>query len=118
MAHQLRDGLREAASEAGCSLNAFAVQALAAAAGDLARFRLPTAGPPTIHELERDARGYPIDWKERQEHMGARSDFIGAMDCEMPSDEVVALIKRLDRENPAHFVEWSRSRAATRPAGR
>ena len=60
MSPQLREGLREAADRAGCSLNAFAVQILATAAGDPARFR--ARSPHEVEEIvgsgvERDALG-------------------------------------------------------------
>jgi hypothetical protein len=120
MSPQLRDGLREAATAAGCSLNAFAVQVLAAAAGDPARFR--PSGPheepesPDVNELERDALGYPLERIARAQHSGARNDFIGTMGNELGPDEMVALVKRFDAEEPGYFVEWQRIRNAERAA--
>jgi hypothetical protein len=103
--------LRGTANEAGLSLNAFAVQVLAAAAGDPARFRLPIPEPPTLRELERDRRGYPLGWRERDTHIGARNQFIVAMLDEMGSAETWPLVKKYDTEDPAYFVEWQAARA-------
>jgi hypothetical protein len=118
MSPQLRDGLRDAADDAGCSLNAFAVQVLAAAAGDPGRFRgtgsREASESSDVDELERDALGYPLRWKERWEHSGARNEFIGTMETELGVEEMVALVKKLDAENPGYFVEWYRLRKAER----
>ena len=120
MSPQLRDALREAATTAGCSLNAFAVQVLAAAAGDPARFRLSgvreESESPDLNELERDALGYPLERIARAQHSGARNDFIGTMGVELGSEEMVALVKRFDAEQPGYFVEWQRLRNAERAA--
>ena len=120
MSPQLRETLRDATDDAGCSLNAFAVQVLAAAAGDPGRFRgsRPHEEPRAsdVDELERDALGYPLSWRERRAHIGARSDFIGAMAAELGTDEMVALVKRLDAEDPGYFVEWQRLRTDGREA--
>jgi hypothetical protein len=109
MSPYLRDALRDAADKAGCSLNAFAVQVLAAAAGDPSRFR-SVAEEAEPRTLERDALGYPLRAKERSEHIGARSDFIGTMGEEVGAKEMVALVKRHDAEDPGYFVEWQRLR--------
>ena len=69
---------------------------------------------PGVDELERDALGYPLRRKERWAHVGARSDFIGAMETELGPNEMVALVKRLDAEDPGYFVEWQRIRMAER----
>ena len=118
MSPQLRDGLRDAADDAGCSLNAFAVQVLAAAAGDPGRFRVSqsqeASEAPDVDELERDALGYPLRSRERWAHAGARSEFIGTMETELGAEEMVALVKRLDAENPGYFVEWYQLRKAER----
>jgi HicB family len=109
MAPQLRDGLRAAAAEAGCSVNAFAVQVLAAAAGDPSRFRgaAPADGSEEqVRELERDELGYPIDRRARQLHIAARSAFLSSLEGTMPASEWVPIVKRYDAEDPAHFVEW------------
>ncbi len=114
MSPQLRQALRLAADHAGCSLNAFAVQVLATAAGDPAAFRasVDEVREPAPHELERDALGYPVEWKARTEHIGARSNFIGSMEGEVGSAEMVRLVKHYDAENPSYFVEWQRQRRA------
>ena len=77
-------------------MNAFAVQVLAAAAGDPGRFRLSGSGgeseSPDVNELERDALGYPLERIARAQHSGARNEFIGTMDVELGSEEMVALV--------------------------
>jgi hypothetical protein len=111
MSPQLRDGLRVAADDAGCSLNAFVVQVLSAAAGDPSRFRAPRANDEAAEpELERDALGYPLDRKARGEHIAARTDYIAAMCREMTSGEAVVVVKKHDAEDPGYFVEWARLR--------
>jgi hypothetical protein len=119
MSPQLREGLREAADRAGCSLNAFAVQILATAAGDPARFRAQSSHQEEEiagSEVERDALGYPLEWKQRWRHSIARNEFIGTMGIELGSEEMVALVKRLDAEDPGYFVEWLRLRTDEREA--
>jgi hypothetical protein len=119
MSPQLRESLREAADRAGCSLNAFAVRVLAAAAGDPARFRAPTSPEESDmngSDVERDALGYPLEWKQRWRHSVARNEFIGRMGIELGSEEMVALVKRLDAEDPGYFVEWLRLRSDEREA--
>jgi uncharacterized protein (DUF1778 family) len=101
MSPQLRETLREAADHAGCSLNAFAVQVLATAAGDPARFRVEV-------DTATDALGYPVRRKERSEHIGARTTFIGSMEAQFGSTEMVRLVKHYDAEDPGYFVEWLR----------
>jgi hypothetical protein len=113
MSPQLREGLRAAAAKAGCSVNAYAVQVLAAAAGDPARFRapLPESEEVDVRDLERDALGYPLRGKERREHSAARSAFMDAMMSEAP-DVWVGLVKKYDAEDPGYYVEWKRQRTA------
>jgi hypothetical protein len=111
MSPQLRDGLRVAAGDARCSLNAFVVQVLAAAAGDPSRFRVPRAHDEAAEpELERDALGYPLDRRARGDHIAARTDYIAAMCAEMTDAEVVVIVKKHDAEDPGYFVEWARLR--------
>jgi len=38
------------------------------------------------------------------------------MDVELGSEEMVALVKRFDAEQPGYFVEWQRLRKAEREA--
>jgi hypothetical protein len=111
MSPQLREGLRQAASDAGCSLNAFAVNVLAAAAGDPARFRASASSGTGVKDLERDKRGYPLDWRARWEHQAARAEFLCVVERERTTGEAVALVERLDAENPWYFAEWRRLRA-------
>jgi hypothetical protein len=120
MSPQLRDGLRDAATTAGCSLNAFAVQVLAAAAGDPGRFRQSglreESESPDLNELERDHLGYPLERIARANHIGARTDFIGTMGDELGADEMVKAVKRIDAEEPGYFVEWQVLKNAERAA--
>lgn len=110
MSPQLREGLREAADAAGCSLNAFAVQVLATVVGDPSRFRAPVREEPDLRELERDALGFPIEWRANWRHSVARNEFMGVMASQMPMQDWVALVKKYDAEDPAYFVEWQRQR--------
>jgi hypothetical protein len=91
MSPQLREGLKTAAEFSGCTLNAFAVQVL---------------------DVECDRRGYPLDWRERAAHINARDSFIVEMNSqsEAATDDVWALVKKYDTENPGYFVEWWRLR--------
>jgi hypothetical protein len=116
MAPEVRESLRAAAHDAGCSMNAYAVQILAAASGDPARFRGGTARASGTGEIERDDAGIPLDWKLRWAHSTARNEFIAAMDQQLPAVEVSALVKELDARNPGYFVEWRRLRRAEEAA--
>lgn len=116
---QLLDGLRAAAAEAGCSLNAFAVQVLAAAAGHAARFRGIAGAQATPEEqrvdrrdIPRDYRGYPVTPTARFEHIGARDAFIQAMEKEMPFSDVMKMVAELDENDPGHYVDWKQARSA------
>jgi hypothetical protein len=111
MSPQLRAGLRDAAAKSGCSVNAFAVQVLATAVGDPARFRPPDVPVPDLHDIPRDGTGFPVGGNARREHLRARNEFIRVMSEEMPG-EMVALVKKYDAEDPGHFVEWQRLREA------
>ena len=109
MSHQLRDGLRAAAEDAGCSLNSFAIQVLAAAAGDPSRFRAARAAQASeVPEIERDERGFPLGGRARMLHIHARTVFVETMSGECGFDEGLRLVKKYDAEDPAHFVEWLR----------
>jgi hypothetical protein len=107
---QLREGLRQAPDRAGCSLNAFSVLVLAAAAGDPTHFRAPAPedAEPDVRDLERDALGFPLGAKENWRHSIARNEFMGAMESQMPTKEWVALVKEYDANDPGYFVEWQR----------
>ena len=118
MAPQVRESLRAAAHDAGCSLNAYAVQVLAAAAADPARFRATGTPASEQRDIERDKFGVPIDWKQRWAHSTARNEFIAVMDQQLPGAEVSALVKELDARNPGYFVEWRRLRRAEEAARR
>ena len=111
MSRSLRDALHAAAAGAGCSLNGYALQILAAAAGDPARFRgIAVDAPDGPGDIERDARGFPLAWAARWEHGGARQEFFEAMAAETDACTAGELVRRHDREDPAFFVEWSRRR--------
>jgi hypothetical protein len=112
MSPQLRQALRHAADRAGVSLNAYAVQVLAAAAGDPAGFRadVDEAVPPA--ELKRDHRGYPTSPRDRDIHMAARNHFMTETEKMLGAAEMFRLAKQLDAEDPGHYVEWERSRKA------
>jgi hypothetical protein len=113
MSRSLRDGLRSAAAAAGCSLNGYALQILAAAAGDPARFRrvAGTLDPADdLRDLERDERGFPVSPKARSLHIVARSTFLEAMMAEADLVTVDRLVREHDLEDPAFFVEWYRRR--------
>src|SRR4029079_9892789 len=82
MSPQLRDALRASALDAGCSLNAFAIQVLASAAGHRARFRGTAETGPTaeetrveLRELRRNDQGFPLEHKARYEHLHARERY-------------------------------------------
>ncbi len=112
MSPQLREGLRLAAADAGCSVNAFAVQLIAAAVGDPCHFRAPERPEPELRDLERDALGYPLESKANWQHAVARSEYIGVMGTKEESDDWIANVKRYDAEDPAFFVEWAQRRRA------
>ncbi len=114
MSRSLRDTLHDAACAEGCSLNGYAVQVLASAVGDSARFRrgdLDIAGDGRGN-LRRDERGVPLRPKDRSEHLAARQAFFDAMASEHGVAEADRLVRRHELENPAFFVEWSRRRSA------
>jgi hypothetical protein len=69
MTPQLRDGLRDAADQAGTSLNAFAVQVLAAAAGDATVMgrdegRSTTEVFALAKRLDVEDPGYYVRWEQ------------------------------------------------------
>jgi hypothetical protein len=113
MSRSLRDALHSAAAAAGCSLNGYALQILAAAAGDAARFRSAAAdATDEPRGLVRDERGFPLQLAARGRHIVARSAFFEATAAE--SDAVTAdrSVQELDLEDPGFFVEWHRNREA------
>ena len=71
-----------------------------------------------MRELERDQLGYPLGFHERFEHSACHGEFIAFMDGEIGSSAMVALVRRLDAEDPAYFVEWGRLRSAAAHADR
>jgi hypothetical protein len=110
----LRTALHDAASKAGCSLNSYALQVLAAAAGDPARFRgnaTVAVVDESIDDLERDHGGYPLNHRERSRHNLARQRFIETFLREHPDGGDGAVIRRLDKEDPAFYVKWYEARS-------
>ena len=110
----LRDGLRAASDEAGLSLNAYAAQVLAAAAGHKAAFR-DAAVPTEIAEAEqtaglRDLRrkpdGYPIAFRERDRHVAALHAWVETLRKTMNFADLMKLKYRIDIECPWFYVEW------------
>ena len=113
MSRSLRDALHEAAAGEGCSLNAYALQILAAAAGDPARFRRdPVDVAENTRDVPRDERGFPVRPEDRQKHLVARLAFFEAMAAEHGAVAADQLVRRHEGEDPAFFVEWARGRAA------
>jgi hypothetical protein len=109
MSRELRDGLHVAANEAGCSLNSFAVQILAAAAGDPAKFhRARPKGPREINpdDIERDKQGWPLSHKLRWEHGAARQAYIRHLGEKMGSAEGGKIIRKIETDDPALFMRW------------
>jgi len=115
LAPQLKAGLQESAAAAGCSLNAFVVQVLAAAAGHQVRFRGTADSGPTaeeqvseVRQLDRDFMGNPVLLRERSRHICARMDWIQMMYKANPErTDVGRLARRIDAECPWFYVEWS-----------
>jgi hypothetical protein len=107
MSPALRDALHTSAAAAGCSLNAYALQVLASAAGDAARFRgaRDEAGDDP-RDLERDRCGNPLDPKARWAHVTACSQFAEATAAESDWGVAGALVRKYDQEDPAFFVQW------------
>jgi hypothetical protein len=112
MSRSLRDSLHSAAAAAGCSLNGYALQILAAAAGDPARFRSVAADATDERDLVRDERGFPLQLQARGLHIVARSAFFEAMAAESGAVTADRLVRQHELEDPAFFVEWYRSREA------
>jgi hypothetical protein len=106
MSPQLRDALRRAAENAGCSMNAYAVQVLATATGDPACFRATVDAP---HESPRP--------KQQWRHKAARQDFMLAMAEEIGWAAAGPLVRRYDAEDPGYFLAWKQRREAEPEAG-
>jgi hypothetical protein len=120
MTRALRDALHAAADGEGCSLNAYALQILAAAAGDPARFR---GAGDTVESVEqprdmpRDEQGFPLRRLARDEHREARRAFFETMAAERGAAAADRLVRERDVTDPAFFVEWARSQSANAAAG-
>jgi hypothetical protein len=111
MSRSLRDALHAAAAAEGCSLNLYALQILASAAGDPARFRSAgTEVAEATRDLDRDERGVPRRPRDRGEYLSARFAFFEAKEAELGVIAADRLVRQYEVENPAFFVEWSRSR--------
>jgi len=99
MAPQLRDALQRAAVDAGCSMNAYAVQVLAAATGDPACFR---ATIDASHESPRP--------RQMWRHKLARQDFMRAMSEQVGWKAMGELVQKYDAEDPGYFLAWKQRR--------
>jgi hypothetical protein len=108
---QLRQALRHAADQAGVSLNAYAVQVLATAAGDPAAFRAPSTSRPR-GPSERVDLGFPTGSRDRAIHTAARNQFMIETETRLGASEMFRLAKQYDAEDPGFYVEWQRSRRA------
>jgi len=112
MSRSLRDALHSAAAADGCSLNAYALQVLASAAGDAARFR---SGTITVGDEPRDIargeRGIPLKPKDRGEHLRARQEYFEAMAAESGAVAADRLVRQYEADDPGFFVEWSLRKA-------
>ena len=106
MAPQLRDAVRRAAENAGCSMNAYAVQVLATATGDPAAFRATVDAP---NESPRP--------KQMWRHREARKDFMRAMSEQLGWKEMGALVNKYDAEDPGYFLAWKERRDADPEVG-
>jgi len=118
MTPQLRESLRAAAEEAGCSLNAFATQVLATAVGDPARYRSPGAaavGNALVRAEERDHRGFPRSGRARALHIAARSAFVSDLLRTMSDEDMMAVVTKYDQEDPGHFADWYLRRREQEP---
>src|SRR5258706_1147350 len=105
MSRSLRDALHSAAAAAGCSLNGYALQILAAAAGDPARFRSVAAdATDEPRDLARDERGFPLQLKARGLPIVARSAFCEAMGAEADAVPADRLVRRHVVAGPRVFV--------------
>ena len=95
MAPQLRDALRRAADNAGVSMNSYAVQVLATAAGDPACFRAEVDAPHTSPRPDQQ-------WRKAH----ARNAFVQTMGPKIGWSEMSALVKKYDAEDPGYFLTW------------
>jgi len=126
MAPQLKAALKDAAADAGCSLNAYLVQLLGAAVGDASRFRVVAPGPPkpsiddertALRALERRADGYPEGRRDRNRHSGARAQYADEILQSLGHGEASRVMFRIDRDCPWHYVEWAEFNAPLAPEG-
>src|SRR5947207_10577777 len=67
MSRSLRDALHSAAAAEGCSLNGYALQILAAAAGEPARFRSVATEDRLVREHEREDPAFFVEWYRSRE---------------------------------------------------
>ena len=124
MSPQLHAALAASALDAGCSLNSFAIQVLAAAAGHRARFRAIGQHESTaeetrveLRELPRRTDGVPRERPHQYEHLVARDKWLKAQLAHMTSFDAMTARARHDREDPWFFVEWENSRKSEGQAG-
>jgi hypothetical protein len=114
MTPQLHAALTTSALAAGCSLNAFAIQVLAAAAGHRARFRAVETGDTTteekgvdLREMPRNSSGFPYERKARYAHLRARERWTNEMLKTQPIQGFIGERNRHDLEDPWFYVEWA-----------
>src|SRR3954470_7277032 len=115
MSPELREGLRAAAAASGCSVNAYCVQVLAASAGHRTRFRGSAESGPTeaeqrddVRALDRNRRGVPQIWREKDRHIAARNLFIERLQRDgFNISQVMRAVEYVDPTCPWHYVEWA-----------
>jgi len=109
MSPQLREALRRAAADAGCSMNSYAVQVLATATGDPACFRAKVEAANEQSQMSAP--------KRERLHKAARQAFMEAMVEEIGWAEAGKLLRRYDAEDPDYFLAWSQHREQNPEAG-
>ena len=109
MSPQLREALRRAADNAGCSMNSYAVQVLATATGDPACFRATVEAANETSQLSAGAQER-LRREARQEFMEAKVEEIGWA-------EAGPLLRRYDVEDPNYFLTWQKERGQNPEAG-
>ncbi len=109
MSPQLRDSLRRAADNAGCSMNAYAVQVLATATGDPACFRATVDAANETSQMS----------AAQQERLrrAARQAFMEATIAEIGWAEAGKLLRWYDAEDPGYFLAWEKQRSQDRETG-
>ena len=124
MSPALKEGLREAAAAAGCSINAYIVQVVAAAAGHRARFRGTAETGPAPDErldelraLPRNDQGFPISFKERDQHRWARKAWVDMIEKRFDFGTAMRGVRHADFNCPWFYVEWEQLNGPEWPEG-